>query len=115
MFAKFFTGWLLPPSVSTFGPRVDSIYYFILWVTGLIFVGTEVALILFSIRYRRREGRKAYYTHGKTTVEIIWTAIPAMILVYMGIASQTLWSELRQPTQFPTDPLVVRVLAEQWL
>jgi cytochrome c oxidase subunit 2 len=115
MFSKFLTGWLLPPSVSVFGPRVDSIYYFILWVTGLIFVGTEIALIWFSWRYRRQEGKKAYYTHGKTTVEIIWTTIPAMILVYMGIASQTLWSELRQPSQFPANALQVRVLAEQWL
>jgi cytochrome c oxidase subunit 2 len=115
MFSKFFTGWLLTPSASVFGPRVDSIYYFILWVTGLIFVGTEAALIYFSIKYRRREGQKAYYTHGKTTVEIIWTTIPAIILVYMGIASQNLWSELRQTSRFPANAATIHVLAEQWL
>src|SRR4051812_41307404 len=100
LFSKFLTGWVLPAPASPFGPRIDAVYYFILWVTGIIFVGTEAALVLFSIRYRRREGKKAYYSHGNTTIEIIWTAIPAMLLVYMGIASQTLWSELRQPSRF---------------
>jgi cytochrome c oxidase subunit 2 len=114
-FSSFLSGWLLPPSVSTFGPRIDSLYYVILWVTGIIFVLTEAALIIFSIRYRRKEGRRAHYTHGNTRIEIIWTTIPALILVYMGFASQTLWSELRQPGLFPANPVVIRVLAEQWL
>jgi len=90
-------------------------YYLILWITGAIFVLTEAALVIFSIRYRHREGRKAHYTHGNTRIEIIWTTIPALILVYMGFASQNLWSELRQPGKFPSNPLIIKVQAEQWL
>jgi cytochrome c oxidase subunit 2 len=111
----FISGWLPPAPVSTFGARIDQMYYFILWITGIIFVLTESALIYFSIRYRRQDGKKAYYTHGNTRIEIIWTTIPALILLYMGFASQNLWSELRQPTKFPQDALVIKVQAEQWL
>jgi cytochrome c oxidase subunit 2 len=114
-FSSFLTGWILPHPASTYGAGIDSIYYFILWVTGIIFVGTEAALVLFSFKYRQKEGRKAYYSHGNTKVEIIWTAIPALLLVYMGFASQTLWSQLRTASAFPANPLVVRVHAEQWL
>jgi cytochrome c oxidase subunit 2 len=114
-FSQFLFGWLLPPSASTFGPHIDAIYYFILWVTGIIFVLTEAALVIFSIRYRRREGRPAYYTHGNTVIEIIWTTIPALLLVYMGFASQSLWAQLRTPLRFPKTPVTVRVAAEQWL
>jgi len=114
-FASFLKGWILPAPVSIYGPRVDSIYYFILWVTGIIFVLTEAALVLFSIKYRQRDGQKAFYSHGKTSIEIVWTTIPAMILVYMGIASQNLWSELRNPANYPANPLVIEVHAEQWL
>jgi cytochrome c oxidase subunit 2 len=115
MFSKFLTGWVLSAPVSTYGARIDSVYYFILWVTGIVFVLTEVALIVFSIRYRRREGRKSYYIHGNTRMEIIWTTIPALLLVYMGVASQNLWSELRQPKLFPANALTIEVNAEQWL
>ena len=114
-FSSFLTGWVLKPSVSTFGPQIDSIYYVILWITGIIFVLTEVALILFSIMYREKEGKKAHYTHGNTTVEIIWTTIPALLLVYMGITSQNLWSQMRQPSLFPSNPMVIKVLAEHWI
>jgi len=114
-FSHFLSSWILPPPGSTYGASIDSIYYFILWITGAIFVVTEALLIAFSIRYRRKEGRRAYYSHGHTAVEIIWTVIPAILLIYMGIASQTLWSQLRQPGKFPSRPLVIRVMAEQWL
>jgi cytochrome c oxidase subunit 2 len=114
-FSTFLSGWVLKPSVSTFGPQIDSIYYVILWITGIIFVLTEAALVLFSILYRQKEGKKAHYTHGNTTVEIIWTTIPALLLVYMGIASQNLWSQMRQPSLFPSNPTVIKVLAEQWI
>jgi cytochrome c oxidase subunit II len=114
-FSQLLTGWLLPASASTYGPKIDSIYYFILWVTGIFFVLTEVLLITFSIRYRRKEGRKALYSHGNTTLELIWTTVPALLLVYMGLASQTLWSQLRQPSQFPGEALQIKVMAEQWL
>ena len=50
----FISGWLPPAPVSTFGARIDQMYYFILWITGIIFVLTESALIYFSIRYRRQ-------------------------------------------------------------
>jgi cytochrome c oxidase subunit II len=113
--SQLLSGWLLPPSVSTYGPQLDSIYYFILWVTGIIFVLTEAALIGFAIRYRYKKGRQAHYTHGNTVIEIVWTTIPALLLIYMGIISQDLWAQIRQPSRFPANASVVKVLAEQWL
>ena len=104
---------LLSPSASSYGPRIDHLYYLILWITGGVFLLTEAALILFSIRYRRQEGKKAFYSHGSTRAEVIWTLIPAAILVALGFMSQALWSDLRVPKNFPQDAAIIRVLAEQ--
>jgi cytochrome c oxidase subunit II len=106
---------LLSPSASTFGPQVDRLYNLVLWITGIAFLLTEVALIWFSIRYRRGANPKAHYSHGDTKAEIIWTAVPTAILVYLGFLSQNLWSELRQPKNYPQPALTVQVMAEQWL
>jgi len=84
-------------------------------MTGIVFVLTEATLIYFCFRYRARPGQKASPSHGSTRAEIIWTAIPAAILVVLGIMSQTLWAKLRQPKNFPESAIVVRVMAEQWL
>ncbi len=113
--SKILSGWLLAPSVSTYGPSMDHLYNIVLVITGFFFVVTEAALIIFSFRYRAKPGRKAFYTHGSTIAEIIWTAVPAAILVALGIMSQNLWAKLRQPANFPEPEITVRVMAEQWL
>src|SRR5258706_4616344 len=109
------SGWLLSPSASTVGPEIDRLYNLVLWITGVVFVLTEAALIWFCLRYRERPGRKADATHGSTKAEIIWTAVPAAIMIALGFMSQNLWARLRQPKNFPEPEIVVRVLAEQWL
>jgi cytochrome c oxidase subunit II len=110
-----FSGWLLGPSASTFGPSIDHLYYLVLIITGVIFVLTEAALVYFSFRYRRQASPKGYYSHGNTKAEIIWTAVPAAILIYLGLLSQNLWSALRQPRTFPEPAVKIQVMAEQWL
>jgi cytochrome c oxidase subunit 2 len=113
--AKIFSGWLLAPSASTFGSDIDHLYNVVLLLTAIVFVLTEAALITFCLRYRARPGQKASPSHGSNKAELIWTAIPACILVVLGIMSQNLWGKLRQPKNFPQDEMVVRVVAEQWL
>src|SRR5258708_5294226 len=113
--SKILTGWLLASSASTVGPEVDHLYNIVLLLTGMVFVLTEAALIYFCLRYRERPGQKASHSHGNTTAEIIWTTIPALIMVTLGFMSQNLWARLRQPKNFPENAIVVRVMAEQWL
>lgn len=112
---KLLTGWLIAPSASSYGPRIDHLYNIVLLITGIVFVLTEVALVYFSLRYRRKNGQKAYYSHGSTLAELVWTSIPAAILIILGVMSQTLWSELRVPKNFPPNAMTIQVHAEQWL
>jgi heme/copper-type cytochrome/quinol oxidase subunit 2 len=64
--SNIFSGWLLGPSASTYGPQVDHLYNVVLLITGIAFVLSEAALIWFSISYRAKPGTKAYYSHGST-------------------------------------------------
>ena len=77
--------WILPPGTSTFVSPVDGLYYMILVITGIAFVVTEVALVVFLIKYRARPGRRAHYTHGSMKAEVIWTAVPAVTVVLIGM------------------------------
>ncbi len=113
--SKILSGWLLAPSASTLGPEIDHLYNLVLLITGVVFVLTEVALVYFCLRYRERPGQKADASHGSTTAEIIWTTIPALIMITLGFMSQSVWARLRQPKNFPEPEIVVKVLAEQWL
>jgi cytochrome c oxidase subunit 2 len=62
--------------------------------------------------YRDRPGRRALYTHGNTTLEIVWTIVPALILVVLTFLSVPAWSKIKM-SQPPTD-FVVQVNAKQF-
>ena len=39
--------WVLPDNVvSTYGPTLDNAWLVILWITGIVFVATEITLLL---------------------------------------------------------------------
>jgi cytochrome c oxidase subunit II len=106
--------WLLDQSASTVGPRIDQLYYWILAITGVVFVGTEVCLVWFLIKYRHKEGRKAAYIHGNTKAEIVWTAIPAVIVLAIALASRGLWAQVKDPQETPANAMPVLITAKQF-
>src|SRR5438552_3100857 len=69
--------WWLPLKGSTFAGDIDGLFLAILIITGIAFVVVEVGLIWFVIKYRQRPGRKAFYTHGNTRAEVIWSTSSA--------------------------------------
>jgi cytochrome c oxidase subunit 2 len=105
--------WLrLPEGVSSYSGRIDTLFYLILWITGIIFVIVEALLLFFLFRYRRREGRRAHYTHGNNRLEVIWTIIPAVICVVLALLSRRSWAEIKQ--QMPRDAIPIEIVGEQF-
>jgi cytochrome c oxidase subunit 2 len=106
--------WWFPSNASSVGGKVDSLFYVVLYITGAVFVLVEAALLIFLVRYRRREGRRATYVEGSTRAEIIWTAIPAVILVSLALFSQPLWSRIKSADRFPPNAARLAVEAKQF-
>jgi cytochrome c oxidase subunit II len=67
--------------------RINDSYKLIALFTGLILILVEATLIAFVVRYRRR-GRprdaEGPQVRGHTRLELIWTAIPVLILAGIG-------------------------------
>jgi cytochrome c oxidase subunit II len=102
----------LPEVASTYGPQIDRIFYIILGITGTGMVLTEACLFWFAWRYRSREGRRAYYTHGHNTLELVWTLVPAAILVMLTFASKPVWDLVRHT--YPPSDVNLIVTASQF-
>ena len=78
-----------PAGLSPRGPdspqasNIEDIYWVLIGISGAIFILVEGALILFIVRFRNR-GRSRTIDgpeiHGATRLELIWTAIPIVIL-----------------------------------
>jgi cytochrome c oxidase subunit 2 len=102
----------LPENVSTYGQDVDWLFYLIYYITGGTFVLVAGAMIAFLVLYRHRDGRRATYTHGNATLEIVWTVVPALILVILTFLSVPTWGRIKY--QVPQSDIHIRITAKQF-
>jgi cytochrome c oxidase subunit 2 len=109
-------GGIGPPGPQTdSGEAISELYWVVFTICAIVFIAVEAALVLFVIRFRRRRGTpedaEGPQIHGNTRLEIIWTIVPAVVLV--GIAVFTL-SRIPAVEAKSSDELVVRVEAHQF-
>lgn len=96
------TFWWLPPSYSEEGDRIDELWNAITWIVMVTFVLVQGAIVYAMVRFRRgRSDRRAHRILGNYRLELAWTLIPTAILIYVMVASDSLWAELRE--QRPSD------------
>jgi len=104
-------GWL-PENVSTYGGQIDRLFSIIQWITGITFLIVIVLMLLFIVKYRDQGGRRATYTHGSTALEVIWTIVPAIILIVLFMLSESLWWSIKG--SIPASDFQVQVTAKQF-
>jgi len=108
-------GWWFPADVSSFGPEIDRLFDLILWMVGITFVGTELLLAWFFFKYSRRRPEKAVFTHGNHKLEMVWTAIPAVLLLFIAFSQMGTWAEIKFQGGFPKGEYSVEhPIAEVW-
>lgn len=106
--------WWFPVNASSYGGEIDALFLLILYITGAVLVLVEVALLVFIFKYRGRPGRKALYYEGSTRAEVIWTVIPAVICIGLGLWSQPLWSRIKDRDSIPADAMPLNITAKQF-
>jgi cytochrome c oxidase subunit II len=121
VYSYFDPDWWLPnPAgaghhvISTFGHDIDSLYVIILWITGIAFIGTQVALVWAAYQFVDRPGRVATYFHGSQRLEVIWTIIPAAILVFIALYQMGTWASIKFRTAAPKVQPLAEVTGRQF-
>lgn len=98
---------------SDFAQDLDNLFSKILIAMAVVFFAVEGLLIWVVIRYRRRPGdRLPKQIHGHTTLEIIWTAAPAVVLAFVLVpTTETIFRTQAAP---PPGTLQVNVIGHQF-
>ena len=96
-----------------FNAAIDFVWDRLLLFGTIVFVIVELALLYTIIRFRRRDGApEPPQTHGNVALEITWTAIPALILVFIAVPTvKTIFQTQAKP---PAGALQVEVIGHQW-
>ncbi len=101
----------------TAGPVAEKqalLFDVVLWAMVVVFILVEGILVYAIIRFRRRPGQGLpNQTHGNTPLEILWTVIPTIMMLVLGIWSVFALFELDQPP-IGADTLEVKVVGHQW-
>ncbi len=113
--APYYDIWL-PLDISQHGRTIDHLFYFILWLTGVVFIATEVVLFWFLWRYDGKQGEKrpVSFTHGSHTLEVVWTILPAGTLLFIAIYQMNAWADSKIQSRAPKMTPTVEVLARQF-
>ncbi len=83
----------LPRDVSEHGHVIDSLFMFILYLSGAVFVVTQLVLFYFSWKYEQGSNdQPVKYSHGSHVLEIVWTIIPAITMLFIAIYQMEAWA-----------------------
>ena len=87
---------LLPVDASANAPVYDELFRVLFSIGTILFIGI-VGLIVYSlVRFRRRAGETGdgAAIEGNLPLEILWTAIPAVVVLFVGIYSYDIYDRM---------------------
>jgi len=108
---KEFDNYQLPVA-SEHGVITDELFWISMAVTGVVFLITHVLLFVFPYVYQYKENRKAVFYPDNHKLEIIWTAVPGVVLAGLVISGWMAWSDITAPA--PEKAHVVEIMGYQF-
>jgi cytochrome c oxidase subunit II len=76
--------WYFQSPASQIARDIDQVHQYVMWLIIVIFIGVFGFMFYACYAHRKSVGHKAEQFHENTTVEILWTVIPAIILVVIA-------------------------------
>lgn len=95
--------WFPGEAGSPLGRRIDDLFFLILYVVTVVFVGVHIALGYVLWKGSKPSDEKSWFSHGSHTLEVIWTIIPAGILLFIALYQMDVWAEYRIQKNFPEE------------
>jgi cytochrome c oxidase subunit 2 len=102
----------MPPQVSTVAHHTDWLFNFILAISVFFFVLIVALMVVFIIRYRRREGQGAEVSpHHNMALEVTWTVIPILLVMVIFFFGFKGFLDISTP---PVNAYEIQVEAQKW-
>ncbi|CAG9238204.1 Cytochrome c oxidase polypeptide II [Paraburkholderia caribensis] len=101
----------LQPPVTRIAEELYSLHTFMLILCTVIFIGVFGVMFYSMFAHRKSKGHKAAHFHESTTVEIIWTIVPFIIVVLMALPATKTVVAMKDTTNAD---LTVKVTGYQW-
>ena len=100
------------PQYSPIGHQASALHVGLVWVMVAISVFVLALFIYVMLRFNKRANPVPSKTSHNTTIEVIWTVVPALILLAIAVPSiGLLRAQYETP---PADAVTVKAIGYQW-
>jgi len=103
--------WNLQTPVTPIARQMYDLHSFIFWICVVIFVAVFGVMFYSIFKHRKSVGHEAHPFHENTTVEIVWTVIPFLILLFMAFPATKTILAMKDTT---APDMTVKVTGYQW-
>ena len=76
-----------PQSVTEQGQAIYNLYNLFMYIAAVVFVVVSGLVIWSVVRYRRRDDELPTQTHGNNRLELTWTVIPTVIVLFLFVVT----------------------------
>src|ERR1700682_2855727 len=99
--------WWLPVGAAEAAGFIDHQFALTYVLMGIVFLAAQLGLGYLAWRYREHPSAKpAQYSHGNTTLEIVWTVLTAVLFIGLNLMGSRVWASQRFD---PAGPNAVKV------
>ena len=102
-----------PAPINSIGAAVDHQYDLTLYVTGAVFILSQLGLAYAVFRFRDR-GQRAKFSRGNDVMEILWTTATIILFLGLGFLGRKAWADVRF-TEAPPGAIQVEVTGNQFV
>ena len=99
-------------AASNHGHDVDNMLKITFVITGIVFIITQIILFWFAYKYQESDNRKAFFYPHNNKLEVLWTAVPAIVLTVMVGFGLYYW--FRITGEAPANAMQVEVTGSQF-
>ncbi len=101
----------LPPAVTQIAAEQKWLHYFMLIVCLVIFIAVFGVMFYSILHHRKSKGAKAANFHESTTVEIVWTIVPFIIVIFMALPATRVVVAMKDTS---SADLTIKTTGMQW-
>lgn len=99
---------------SIHGDKIQTLFNWTLFFTGIVFFLTQIALFYYAYKYQAKKGRKVLFIPHDNRLEVIWTVIPAVVMCFLVVGGLWVWNDVMADVKEGEDHLEIEATGYQF-
>jgi len=101
----------LQDPVTPIATQIFDLHTYIMWICVVIFIGVFSVMFYSIFAHRKSKGHQAAQFHENTLVEVVWTIIPFLILLFMAFPATKTILAMKDAS---APDMTIKVTGYQW-